>query len=300
MCRTDQRSHSPVLAGTQPAHCSVPCPPRRPATAPFPAAAGSPTTSPCVAPAPPPPHRRRTVASAHVPACRPAVPRHAHTALFSRHPLHTCPVVSTPGTPALPRPRSSHASHTSLECRCSHYPPVSARCAHLQYLTFAPPVLIIKILALARPLGAIRQCRTARSGHVQTWLRSVPCSPVSTAVVCRQAVLARSWCKPVTTAHTATHQLFLARSSCAIQPTKPPRTAVCGQQLLLHVALASAPLLHTHLHSTNCTVTGPGPEPCCVSSCSCWGGGADSASSPSFTRLLPLQAVSSGEDVGSM
>lgn len=150
------------------------------------------------------------------------------------------------------------------------------------------------------PTGAIRQCRTARSGQVQTWHRSVPCSPVSIAVVCRQAVLTRSWCKPVTAAHTAIHQLFLARSCCAIQPTKPPRTAMCGQQLLLRVALASAPLLHTHLHSTICTVTGPGPEPCCASSCSHWGGGADSALSPSFTRLLPLQAVSSGEDVGSM
>lgn len=118
-------SHPPVLAGTQQARCSAPCPPRRPASAPFPAAAGSPTTSPCVALPPPLPSDSCVCTRPCVPSSR-AV---AHTALFSSHPLHTCPVSLHPGTPALPCPRSSHASHVSLTCWYSRYS--GARCAHL-------------------------------------------------------------------------------------------------------------------------------------------------------------------------
>lgn len=141
-------------------------------------------------------------------------------------PRNSCSTMSS----LLPRvPRVPHMLVlTLLRCTvctlamCDPVPP-----AHLQCLTFAP-VLIIKLLVLAHPLGASRECLTAHSqARCKLGIVLLLVVPVCTAVVCRQVVLVCSWCEPVTAAHTAIHQ-FLARSCCTIQPTKPPRTATCG------------------------------------------------------------------------
>lgn len=146
-------SHPPVLAGTQQARCSAPCPPRRPASAPFPAAAGSPTTSPCVALPPP---RHRTVVSAHVPVCLPAVPwRRPHYSAVtpctrvlsaSTPELLLYHVLAPPTRPTCPSHAGTHATqvhgvhtcHVRSSAPCTPTVPHICSCSHQAFGSSTP------------------------------------------------------------------------------------------------------------------------------------------------------------------
>ena len=285
-CVRLSNSHSPVLAGTQQAHRSILCPHRRSATAPFLAAACSPTAAPCVALSTSPPLTYSAIGqlclhvslSAGQPCCGSCSLGYSVvtpcTLVLSCQPppRNSCSAMDLllPHVPCVPQMlvlmllstqlHGLHICHVQFNNLCMCVPPPPA---HLQCFTVAPPGLTIRLLVLAHPLCANRQCLTAHSqARRKLGIVMLHVVPFSTAMVYHQAVLTRSRRNPVTTAHATIHQSFLHIHALPSNLLSHPELTRVVQQLL-RVALVSFPLLHTDLHSTICTVTGP--ELCCVS-----------------------------------